>query len=114
MFAAVYSIAVGSLMIGWWAFSFTKGRVPETRTEPVRLAFHLAAEALTAVLLVVGGFGLLFSSSWASAVYLVGSGMLLYSVIVSPGYFAQRGEWPLVGVFVVLLLLALLSLALLP
>jgi hypothetical protein len=48
------------------------------------------------------------------SVYLVAVGMLLYSMIVSPGYFAQRGEWPLVGVFAVLLLLALLSLVYLP
>ena len=38
---------------------------------------------------------------------LVALGMLLYTVIVSPGYFAQRGEWPLVAMFGVLLLSAL-------
>lgn len=114
MFAAFYGIVVGFLMIGWWAFSFAKGRVPELRTEPVRLAFHVAAEFLTALVLVVSGFGLLFGGAWASSLYLVAVGMLLYSVIVSPGYFAQRGEWPLVGMFAVLLLLALLSLVFLP
>ncbi len=38
--------------------------------------------------------------------------MLLYTVIVSPGYFAQKREWPMVGMFAVLLALALVSLGL--
>lgn len=115
MFAAVYGLFGGFLMMGWWLFSFAKGQVPEVTTEPIRLSFHVAAEFLTATLLVVSGFGLLFGGEgWALPVYLVAVGMLLYSVIVSPGYFAQRGEWPLVGMFVALLLLALLSLASLP
>jgi hypothetical protein len=46
-------------MTGWWTFSFAKGKVPELRTEPERLYFHVAAEFLTALLLVVSGFGLL-------------------------------------------------------
>jgi hypothetical protein len=35
--------------------------------------------------------------------------MLLYSVIVSPGFFAQQGQWIFVGMFAVLLALALWS-----
>lgn len=35
--------------------------------------------------------------------------MLLYSVIVSPGYFAQLGQWALVGMFALLLVLAVAS-----
>jgi len=37
----------------------------------------------------------------------------VYTVIVSPGYFAQQGQWPLVAMFAVLLILALVSLRLL-
>jgi hypothetical protein len=39
--------------------------------------------------------------------------MLLYTAIVSPGYFAQKGEWAMVVMFAVILILAALSLALL-
>jgi hypothetical protein len=38
--------------------------------------------------------------------------MLLYTVIVSPGYFAEKGQWAFVAMFAVLLLLALLSIVL--
>jgi len=34
---------------------------------------------------------------------LVGLGMVMYSEIVSPGYFAQLGQWPVVAMFAVLL-----------
>ena len=37
---------------------------------------------------------------------------MLYTVIVSPGYFAQKREWPMVGVFALPLILALVSLRL--
>jgi hypothetical protein len=33
--------------------------------------------------------------------------MLTYSVIASPGYFAQQGQWALVAMFAVLLVLAI-------
>jgi hypothetical protein len=32
--------------------------------------------------------------------------MLLYSAINSPGYFAQSGRWPVVGMFAILFFLA--------
>jgi hypothetical protein len=38
--------------------------------------------------------------------------MLLYTVIVSPGYFAEKGQSAFVGMFAVVLLLALVSIAL--
>lgn len=110
--ASLYAILVGIGMIGQWSFSLATRRVPELRTEPFRIAFHLAGEFLTALVLIVGGLGLLANVPWAQPTYLVSVGMLLYTVIVSPGYFAQRREWPMVGMFAVLLILALVSLGL--
>jgi len=111
-FAALYAILMGIGMIGQWVFSLAKKQVPELETEPIRILFHLAAEFITAIALLVGGVGLLTGSNWGWQAYLVSMGMLLYTVIVSPGYFAQRREWPMVGMFGVLLILALVSLAL--
>ncbi len=111
-FAAVYAVVVGLGMIGQWAYSLATKQVPELATEPFRIRFHLAAEFVTAIALIVGGLGLLTERSWGQDVYLIAMGMLLYTVIVSPGYFAQKGEWPMVGVFAVVLILALVSLGL--
>lgn len=52
---------------------------------------------------------MIFSAFFA---LIVGIGMLFYTVIVSPGYYAEKGEWPFVGMFAVILILALASLAL--
>jgi hypothetical protein len=111
-FAALYAILVGVGMIGQWSVSLLSRRVPELVTEPFRIAFHLAAEGLTAIALIVGGSALLAAAPWARQAYLVAMGMLLYTVVVSPGYFAQRREWPMVLMFAVILVLALVSLGL--
>jgi hypothetical protein len=112
-FVAWYSIAVGALMLGQWAFFLASGQVPELQTEPFRIAFHLLGEGVTATVLIVSGISLLRHTSWARELALAALGMLTYTVLVSPGYFAELGQWPLVGMFGVLLLLTLVSYALL-
>lgn len=72
--------------------------------EPIRLAFHLAAEFATAALLIMGGTGLLLGKSWARFLSAVALGMLLYTVMVSPGYFAQSGQRARAAMFAALLL----------
>ena len=62
--------------------------------------------------LIAAGVLLLRGHRLASTLAFVANGMLLYTVIVSPGYFAQLGQWPLVGMFAVLLALALVSIVL--
>jgi hypothetical protein len=112
IFAAIYAIVVGAGMIGQWLFSLATGQVPELVTEPLRIRFHLAAEFATALALLAGGLALLTGQAWGRWFYLLAMGMLLYTVIVSPGYFAQKGQWAFVGMFAVVLLLALVSIAL--
>ena len=111
IFPALYALIVGIGMIGQWLFSLVTGRVPELETEPIRIRFHIAAEFATALVLVIAGLGLLTTQSWSRWFYMMSMGMLLYTVIVSPGYFAQKGEWSFVGMFAVLLILALASIA---
>jgi hypothetical protein len=112
IFAAVYALVVGAGMIGQWLFFLATGQVPELKTEPYRIRFHLAAEFATAIALLVGGIALLTGQTWGRWFYLLATGMLLYTVIVSPGYFAEKGQWAFVGMFAVVLLLALLSIIL--
>ena len=111
-FSGIYAIVVGIGMIGQWSISLFTKQVPELKTEPFRIAFHLAGEFLTALALIASGLGLITGVTWAQTAYRVSVGMLLYTVIVSPGYFAQKRQWPMVVMFAVLLILALVSLAL--
>jgi hypothetical protein len=112
IFAAVFALVVGVGMIGQWLFFLATGQVPELETEPLRIRFHLAAEFATAIALLVAGIALVTGQTWDRWFYMLAMGMLLYTVIVSPGYFAEKGQWPLVGMFAVVLLLALVSIIL--
>lgn len=112
-FPAYYGIFVGAIMIAQWMFFIAAGQVPELQTEPYRIAFHLAAEFLTSVGLIVSGIALLNRAAWGRTAYFVFCGMLMYSVIVSPGYFAQQGQWLLVAMFGILLVLTVASLVVL-
>lgn len=112
VFASIFVLVVGAGMIGQWLFFLATGQVPELKTEPLRIRFHLAAEFATAIALLVGGIALLTDQAWGRWFYLLAIGMLLYTVIVSPGYFAEKGQWAFVGMFAVVLLLALVSIVL--
>lgn len=112
VFAAIFALVVGVGMIGQWILFLVTGQVPELETEPLRIRFHLAAEFATALALVAGGLALLTDQSWGRWFYLVAAGMLLYTAIVSPGYFAEKGQWAFVGMFGVVLVLALVSIVL--
>jgi hypothetical protein len=108
-FPAWYGILVGVLMIAQWTFSILAGGVPEFQNAPWEIAFHLAAEFSTAAVLIVGGMAALKSVTWSRQVLLLGLGMVIYSEIVSPGYFAQLDQWAFVVMFALLLLGAVWS-----
>ena len=105
----VYGVFVGVMMIAQWMFFIAAGQVPELQTEPFRIALHLTAEFVTALGLMVTGIGLLRQWEWSARAYLFFAGLLTYSVIASPGYFAQQGQWGLVLMFTVLLVLSVTS-----
>jgi hypothetical protein len=62
-------------------------------------------------LLIASGAAWLVADSGANALMAAGLGMLLYTVIVSPGYFLARRELPAVGMFGVLTALTAIALA---
>lgn len=112
-FSSWYGILVGLLMIAQWTFSILSGGVPEFQSAPWAIAFHLAAEMSTALMLISGGSATLKSIAWGKPTLLVGLGMVIYSEIVSPGYYAQQGQWAFVAMFAALLFGATISVMLL-
>ena len=109
IFPSIFAILVGVGMIGMWSASYLSRQIPELETEPIRIKFHLATEFAIAIALLISGVSLLTNQSWAVFAYLLAMGMLLYTVIVSPGYFAQKGQWAYVGMFAVIFILAVVS-----
>ncbi len=112
-FSSWYGIVVGTLILLQWGFFLAVGAVPELKTAPWEIGFHMSAELLLALVLIAGGIATLRSKSWGSKTLLVALGMAIYSEINSPGYFAQFGQWTLVAMFAILLFGATLSVMLL-
>ena len=101
---AVYSVLIGLLMIGFWVFALSKNLVPPEE-KPWSITFHVIAEFSTAILLIVSGVGLWLGSEWGRTLSPLALGLLLYAVINSPGYYAQKNNMPMLAMFIVLILL---------
>ncbi len=108
---AWYCIVVGVLLAVWWANDLRRGAWNRGDRTHGELGLHLAAEFVTAGLLIASGAAWLVAGSGANAAVAAGLGMLLYTVIASPGYFLARRELPAVGMFGVLAALTVTALA---
>jgi peptidoglycan/LPS O-acetylase OafA/YrhL len=109
-FVAWYALIVGFSILIQWAFFLATAQVPEIETEPYRIVFHLAGEFVTGILLIFCGFGLMYDHKEAKKLSYVALGMLFYTMIVSPGYFVQQGQWVFVVMFGVLLIFGFVGL----
>jgi len=83
--ASIFSIFCGLAMLVVWAILLATGQVIELQTKPFETIFLLVAEFLTAVSLILGGFGLVSGKSWGLRADLAALGMLLYCTIFSTG-----------------------------
>lgn len=110
--AATYSMIVGLSMIAMWSGFYFTDAIPELKTEPIRVSLHIAAEIATGVCLIVGAFGLYRSREWGVKVFLVLMGMLLYTSIVSPGYYAQKEVTGFVLMFAIITVVSVALIAL--
>jgi hypothetical protein len=106
---ALYCATVGLFMMAWWGLEFRAGALRRPDRAPSDIGLHLAAELVTAALLVAAGVVLL--AGGAVTVALVALGMLLYTVIQSPGYFVARHEAAPVAMFAALAVLTATALA---
>ena len=105
---SAYSITMGVAIAVFWSVLWVNGSIPEMLTKPWEIVMHLTAEFTTAGLLLVSGFGLWFGARWALRMNMFASGMLVYSLIQTPGYYLQRNAMIFVLMFAVSFLLALL------
>ena len=92
IFYAGFAVLVGLSMIAIWIMLLITNQVSELVTSPLTITFHLIAEFVTGISLIVGGIALYGKHVLGVKIYLVSLGMLLYTVINSSGYYAQRGD----------------------
>lgn len=102
---ASYCIAVAALMALWWGMEIRNGALNRPDRSRGEIALHLSAELDTALLLAFGG--IILAQGGTRSLALVGLGMLMYTVIQSPGYFLARHELAPVVMFAVLALLTI-------
>ncbi len=94
-------------MLSMWTILYLTNSIPELITEPARIIAHMVAEYLTAIALIVAGFGLLTLKKWGYQIYLLATGALIYTLIQSPGYYVQQEVLGYVIMFGVFLIAAL-------
>ncbi len=88
--AAVYSITVGIAMMGMWFIFYVSNQIPELQDEPARIIMHIAAEYVTAILLVTGGFALLTNRRWG--MHMMGDAYICF-VNGDAALYAYRKLW---------------------
>ncbi|MHA1915329.1 MAG: hypothetical protein ACW990_01325 [Promethearchaeota archaeon] len=98
---------IGIAMFFMWIFLLGKREVPELTTKPTQIFFHLVAELLTSIILIIGGIGLIMDQSWGVALFYISIGMAIYSTINAAGFYGQLKDWPM---FIILLVFTLVSL----
>jgi len=107
LIASIYIIIIGMAMLSMWIFLLGKREVPELNTKPTQIYFHLIAELLTSIALIIGGIGLILNQSWGMALFFISIGMAIYSTINAAGFYGQLKDWPM---FIVLIVFTMISL----
>ena len=105
--ASIYTIIIGIAMLCMWIFLLGKREVPDLTTKPTQISFHLIAEFITAVMLLIGGFGLFSNQSWGIVIFYISIGMVIYSTINAAGFYGQLKDWPM---FIMLIVFTIISL----
>ena len=77
---------------------FTK-QVPEMKTEPIAIGFHMVVEIIMGILSLISGILLLLNLVWAPHLFILSMGLVIYAVINSSGYYGQKKQWSFVGMF---------------
>jgi asparagine N-glycosylation enzyme membrane subunit Stt3 len=90
-----------------WSFFYISGNIPELSYGPYRIFIHLVGEITTAFVLIAGGIGAYYKRKWGNMAYFLGTGMLIYTLIVSPGYYLQNKNWEFVLMFSLLIVITI-------
>jgi hypothetical protein len=104
--SGIYAIVMGIGIIGLWIMLVRANQVPELKTEPVAIKFHITAEIIMGILLLLSGIFLLIGLSWAPNFFVLAIGLVIYAVINSAGYYGQRKQWSFVIMFGIILIIS--------
>jgi hypothetical protein len=104
--SGIYAIIIGIGIIGLWIMLYRTKQIPELKTEPIAIKFHLIAEMIMGLLCLVSGILLLLGVSWSPYLFITAMGLVIYAVINSAGYYGQNKQWSFVAMFAVILIVS--------
>ncbi len=99
-----YYLAVGIGIIGLWTMLYVSKQIPELETEPAAIAFHIFIEIAMGVMAIITALSILKRKKSSLTLMLITSGMLMYSVVNSSGYYAETGEYGMIAMFGIIFL----------
>lgn len=102
--SGIYAIIIGIGIIALWLMLLKTNQVPELETEPIAVKFHIAAEMIMGILSLASGTFLLIGLPWARNIFILAMGLIIYAVINSAGYYAQKKHWIFVIMFGIILI----------
>jgi len=102
--SGIYAIIIGLGIIGLWLMLYLTNQIPELKTEPVAIKFHITAEMIMGILSLLSGIFLLVGLSWAPYFFILAMGLVIYAVINSAGYYGQKKQWSFVIIFGIILI----------
>ena len=100
-YVVTFSLVVGVAMPAFWVAAVAAGKVPEIEEGSREIWFHVVAEVATGLTLIGGAIATLAAPATRgpAVATLLGLGLLGYSITVSPGYYVDRRDWPMVVMF---------------
>ncbi|NVM46432.1 MAG: hypothetical protein HWN79_16095 [Candidatus Lokiarchaeota archaeon] len=104
LISGIFAIIIGIGIIGLWTMLLLTKQIPELKTEPVAIAFHISAEMTMGILCLVSGIFLLIGLTWAPYFFILAMGLIIYAVVNSAGYYGQKKQWSFVIMFGVILI----------
>lgn len=105
--SGIYAIIIGIGIITLWTMLLLTNQVPELRTEPIAIKFHITAELIMGILSLFSGIFLLIGFLWAPLIFILAMGLVIYAVINSAGYYGQKKQWSFVFMFGIILITSL-------
>ena len=97
-------------MVGVWIMLLLTGQDPqlnnELQTIPFAISMAITSDILTAMMLLIAGFGLVRKNVWATKIFLLSMGLLFYSVVNAAGLYGQRGDTIVVVIFIIIFVFA--------
>lgn len=85
-YVVLFCLGTGVAMAGYWSWVLATGALPALISDRALGRAHVAAELLTAALLIAGGVVLLVDED-AAVVAALGTGALLYALVSSPALY---------------------------